>query len=256
MLGKKHFFAVLFCSAAMFGYCHAATLKTLPIETGSDRITAYEKSTGDVRWQSSLTTTRTTFNGKPFIYTEETGKGRYGKDNAYKTWTVRGYYQIAADALTPYEVKLEMKDTDGKPVFTLDKSYNYEAKKVVCDLNGSTKTFDLNPNTLDRDIMGRLLPNFPFGSGEDTKFYLITHEPALYNITMKLRGKETITVKGKDVECYKLELIPDLGALGFVGAFVPKNYFWYTVSKPHRFMRYEGLESGIGTPVIVMESDK
>lgn len=236
--------------------CAAATLKTLPVETGSDKIIAYEKSTGDMRWQSSLSTAKMTFNGKPFIYTEEKGKGKYGKDNTYKTWIVRGYYQIGTASITPYEVKLEMKGADGKPVFVLDKSYNYEAKKVVCDLNGSTKTFDLNPNTLDRDIMGRLLPNFPFESGEDTNFYLVTHEPALYNITMKLRGKETITVKGKDTECYKLELIPDLGALGFVGAFVPKNYFWYTVSKPHRFMRYEGLESGIGTPVIVMESDK
>ncbi len=252
----RSFFAALIFSAAILGCSYAAALKTLPIETGADKIIAYEKSTGNVRWQSTLTTTKTNFNGKPFIYTEEQGKGRYGKDNSYKTWITRGYYQIGSDALTPYEVKLEMKDAAGNPAFMLDKSYNYAEKKVVCDVNGAEKTFDLNPNTLDRDIMGRLLPNFPFESGEDTKFYLITHEPALYSITMKLRGKETITVKGKEVECYKLELIPDLGALGFVGAFVPKNYFWYTVSKPHRFMRYEGLESGIGTPVIVMESDK
>lgn len=250
----RHFFAVLLISAAMLDYCSAAPLKTLPIETGKDSIVAFEKSTGAVRWKSNLSTVRTTFNGKPFIYTEEIGKGKYGKDNAYKTWTVKGYYMIDTNSLSPYEVKLEMKDAKGNQVFALDKSYNYEAKKVICDVNGSSKNFDLNPNTLDRDIMGRILPNFPFDSGEDTTFYLVTHEPTLYNITMKLRGKETITVKGKDVECYKLELIPDLGALGFVGAFVPKNYFWYTVSKPHRFMRYEGLESGIGTPVIVMES--
>ncbi len=253
---KSQLFLAGMLITAVAASCAAAPLKTLPIETGKDSIVAYEKSTGAVRWKSSLSTSKTTFNGKPYIYTEETGKGKYGKDNAYKTWIVRGYYQIGAAGITPYEVKLEMKDTDGKQVFMLDKSYNYDAKKVVCDLNDSIKTFDLNPNTLDRDIMGRLLPNFPFETGDDTTFYLVTHEPALYNITMKLRGKETITVKGRDVECYKLELIPDLGALGFVGAFVPKNYFWYTVTKPHRFMRYEGLESGIGTPVIVMESDK
>jgi len=234
--------------------CTADTLKTLPIETGKAKIVAYDKSTGSPRWQSTLSTIKTSFNGKPFYYTEENGKGNFGNNNSYKTWKVTGYYQISASGVAPYEVKQTMKDAGGKTVMSLEKSYNAKEGKIVCDVNGSAKVFDLNKNTIDKDLLGRVLANFPFGTGEDARFYLMTHEPALYNITMKNRGKETITLKGKAIECYKIELVPDLGALNLIGAFVPKTYFWYTTSTPHKFMRYEGLESGMGTPVIVMES--
>jgi len=234
--------------------CMADTLKTLPIELGKAKIVAYDKSTGSLRWQCTLSTIKTNFNGKPFYYTEENGKGNFGNNNSYKTWKVMGYYQISASGVTPYEVKQTIKDAGGRTVMSLDKSYNAKEGKIVCDVNGSAKVFDFNKNTIDKDLLGRVLANFPFETGGDVSFYLMTHEPALYNITMKNRGKETITLKGKTIECYKIELVPDLGALNLIGAFVPKTYFWYTTSTPHKFMRYEGLESGMGTPVIVMES--
>ncbi len=232
----------------------SATLKTMPITIGSGKIKSYEKSPEKVRWESEISTAKAVFNKKPFIYTEEKGKGIFGKDNTYKSWITRGYYEIKNGELIPYEVKTEIKDKSGKIVFDLVKSYNLEAKKIVCKINGKTKILDFHQNTIDRDIIGRVLSNFPFESGEDVKFFFVTHEPTLYLITMKNHGKETITYKGNNIECYKLELIPDLGALGFVGAFVPKTYFWYTVSAPHEFIRYEGLESGLGTPVIIMEN--
>lgn len=251
---KSCLFLVWVFITAVAASCIAAPLKTLPIETGKDKITAYDKSTGNPRWQSCISTTKTTFNGKPFIYTEEIGKGNFGNNNAYKTWKTTGYYQIIAGEVVPYEVKQTMKDASGNTVMALDKSYNAKEEKIVCDVNGSQKVFNFNKNTVDKDLVGRVLANFPFDSGEDVKFYLITHEPSLYNMTMKDRGKEPITIKGESIECYKIEMIPDLGALSLIGAFVPKTYFWYTVSAPHKFMRYEGLESGLGTPVIVMES--
>lgn len=234
--------------------CAATALKTLPIETGKAKIVAYDKSTGSLRWQCTLSTIKTNFNGKPFYYTEENGKGNFGNNNSYKTWKVMGYYQISAGGVTPYEVKQTMKDAGGKTVLSLDKSYNAKEGKIVCNVNGTEKVFDFNKTTMDKDLIGRVLANFPFETGDDVNFYLMTHEPALYNITMKNRGKETITLNGKIMECYKIELVPDLGALSLLGAFVPKTYFWYTTSTPHKFMRYEGLESGLGTPVIVMES--
>ncbi|MFA5104578.1 MAG: hypothetical protein WC527_05330 [Candidatus Margulisiibacteriota bacterium] len=234
--------------------CVAAALKTLPIELGKAKIVAYDKSTGNARWQSNLSTIKTSFSGKPYYYTEENGKGNFGSNNAYKTWKTMGYYQIIAGETVPYEVKQTMKDVSGNTVTTLDKSYNLKEGKIICSINNSTKMFDFNKNTIDKDLIGKVLANFPFEAGTDVNFYLLTHEPSLYNITMKSRGQETITINGKSVDCYKIEMIPDLGALSLLGAFVPKTYFWYTVSAPHKFRRYEGLESGLGTPVIVMES--
>ncbi len=85
---------------------------------------------------------------------------------------------------------------------------------------------------------------------------MLTDEPAFYNMTLVNKGVEPVDVGGKTIDCYKIQMIPDLGFLGIFAPFVPKTYFWYRVASPHDFIRYEGLESGLNTPYIVMQSQK
>ena len=81
----------------------------------------------------------------------------------------------------------------------------------------------------------------------------MTHEPSLQKMIVKYKGEETLK-NGEDIlECYKLQMIPDLGVLKALDIFIPKIYFWYESKPPHNFVRYEGLEGGLGSPYIILE---
>ena len=50
-----------------------------------------------------------------------------------------------------------------------------------------------------------------------------------------------------------IAVIPILGLLNVFKVFYPKSYFWFSVTAPHTWVRYQGLENGPGSPEIVIE---
>ena len=48
-------------------------------------------------------------------------------------------------------------------------------------------------------------------------------------------------------------MVPNLGVLNLIRPFLAKTSFWYTVAAPHYWIRYQGPESGPGTPEVVLE---
>jgi hypothetical protein len=95
--------------------------------------------------------------------------------------------------------------------------------------------------------------NYPFKEKRGLDFYLLTHAPAMYKVNARYKGKERIVVGNQEVDCYKLQMLPDLGFFNFLRVFIPKTYFWFEAKPPHFLVRYEGLESGLGTPYVVVE---
>ena len=86
--------------------------------------------------------------------------------------------------------------------------------------------------------------------------HFLSNEPKLYEVTFESRGRETVRTPAGSFECYKIEVVPHLGALNFAKMFVAKSYFWFTVAAPHKWVRYDGYENGPGTPRIRMELDR
>ena len=125
---------------------------------------------------------------------------------------------------------------------------------MYCVKNSDKKDFDFEDDLIDKEVLGTCMMNFPFGRKEDFEFHMMTNEPAHYKMTMINRGSKSVQVDGSAYDCYKLQMVPDLGFLGIFAPFVPKTYFWYRVDAPHDFVRYEGLESGLNTPYIVMQA--
>jgi hypothetical protein len=222
---------------------------------GSHGLKASEKSSGKALWRSEVKSRKTANEkGEPFLLIEEDGAGAYGKEGKYQIWHSAAYFQITGTKLMPYQVKQIYKDPSGRITRTAEKYYDQGKKEVRCNINGSLKNIEFKSDLVDKELLGTVLINYPLDR-PSMVFHLLTHEPTLYKITMKYLGNETVNVGSKQFECYKLQMIPDLGALNILGAFVPKTYFWYTLSEPRRFVRYEGLESGLGTPYIVLEAD-
>jgi hypothetical protein len=247
----KKLLSALLLTLFVAGTALAGQVTVTHIAEGARGLKAKDKASGQPLWTSRVNTRKmTNAKGEPFLYIEDNGSGIYGKDKTAKSWKTVTYVRISGDNLVPYSVKQTVKDSAGKVVFTLEKSYNAAAKKVYCTVNGQPKSFNFQSDLLDKEMLGQVLMNYPLDKPEIT-FNFLTHEPAQYKMTLKYLGAEVMN----GANCYKLEMIPDLGALNLLGAFVPKTYFWYKKALPHDFVRYEGLESGLGTPYIVMEAN-
>lgn len=226
--------------------------RILNLPTGSAQLSASEKSSGKALWSSKFKIMKTEFKGSSMVYIEEDGNGLFGGDGKKKTWVSRSFYYLKGTEIIPYQLNIVYKDESGKIIRTIEKNYDASSKKVYCKVNGQSKIFDMPGDIADKEDLAFCLANFDFDGKNDHMFHLLTHEPSLYTMTAKYITEESVTSSGKDTDCFKLRIIPDLGAANIFGAFVPATYFWLEAKPPHRFVKYEGLESGLGTPYIDM----
>lgn len=61
---------------------------------------------------------------------------------------------------------------------------------------------------------------------------------------------ETVTVKGEDIVCRRIELKPDLGLLNII---IQNVNYWVRNEPPYDLVRYSGPLSGPGSPDVIME---
>ncbi|KPJ68558.1 hypothetical protein AMJ44_06315 [candidate division WOR-1 bacterium DG_54_3] len=253
----KRILTVLFVLAFVAaGLSQAEVFKIENHRRGLENLKTTEKSSGKDLWQSQNLTQKIKYEGKTYLYIKEEGAGIYGKDKKYKTWFSEAYYTLEGDQAIPYQTNIVFKDREGKVIQTIAKIYDPEKGKAVCRIDGKEQSFEFKKDLIDKELLGTALQNYPFEEKREVVFHLLTNEPTLYKITVKYIKQETLIIGGELVKCHKLEMIPDLGLLNIFGAFVPKTYFWYKIVPPHDFVRYEGLESGLGTPYIVIQSEQ
>jgi hypothetical protein len=235
------------------GTAYAETFKITNINGKPVDIKTYEKDSGKYVW--SCTDQISTFeaDGKTLIRLTEDGEGQYGNDKKYKTWHAESIYLYVNETIIPQSSSLEFKDKDGVIVGMLKTTFDTKEGTVKCKMLNDRKQFDYKEGMIDKNALGLALVNYPFERKSDLVFPMLTNEPSYYSMTMVNKGIDVLTVNGATVECYKLQMVPDLGFLGIFAPFVPKTYFWYRVAAPHEFVRYEGLESGLNTPYIVMK---
>lgn len=226
-------------------------------EEGSFVVTYKE---GGTRWKADWTDEESTENGETRVKTVLKGQGmRYPYANDTK-WESVSVWKTGPSSFTPVESSTEVRDMRNKLVMT-DKTTVDEKTGSVSfertDYENSetvTKTYEADRDLLIVDGLVLALRSLPFGSDETVKARFLTGEPELYNVEFKQRGIEKIDTPGGEVECYKVELVPKLGVLNVFKVFFPKTYLWFTVAPPHRWVRYEGLENGRGSPEVIMQA--
>lgn len=247
---------ILFICLIFSGIAYAETFKVTRISEKPKDIKTYEKDSGKFVWSSTNTIATFELEGKTYIKIGEDGAGQFGNDKKYKTWHAESIYLLENGTMIPQHANLEYKDKDGVIVGMLNTVYDTAEGKVKCKLLNQRKQFDLKEGMLDKYGLGVALKNYPFERKEDFIFPMLTNEPSFYSMTLVNKGIDVLTVNNATVECYKIQMIPDLGFLGMFAPFVPKTYFWYRAAEPHDFIRYEGLESGLNTPYIVMQAQE
>jgi hypothetical protein len=234
--------------------CYAEIFKITHINEKPKEIMAYEKGNGTYLWRSKNIVETFEADGRTYLRITEDGAGQYGNDKGYKTWHAESVYFYENETMVPQRSYLEFKDKDGVTVGLLKAVFDAKEEIVKCKLLNEKKEFEFKKGMIDKNGLGTALMNYPYERKKDFIFPMLTNEPSFYNMTLVNRGVEVLNLNGATAECCKIQMIPDLGFLGIFAPFVPKTYFWYKAAFPHEFVRYEGLESGLNTPYIVMQA--
>ncbi len=174
-------------------------------------------------------------------------------------WRVEGAFREEKNRLLPLWSQKEIYRKSGELVQKVSTSYDFD--RLLCrvireDGIGKVemdKTVKIPADTIPAESIAIYFRSIPFESGRDFTFHLFTLEGSIYTLTVKNRGIETIETAAGKYRTYKLEISPDLGILGVAAMFLPKTFVWHTLEKPYFWVKYRGLEGGLGSPEIIME---
>ncbi|MCI0481803.1 MAG: DUF3108 domain-containing protein [Candidatus Dadabacteria bacterium] len=220
-------------------------------------ITSYKE--GGTRWKATWTLDEFIENGELKVRLVLSAQGITNPFTRDMKWVSVSVWK-SGTAFTPVEASTEVKDMQGKLVMTERKTVDESTGTVTLvrkdyENDGSIhESFEPDRDLLIVEGIVLALRSLPFGTDDTAKAQFLTNEPDLYNVEFKQKGRETIKTSGGEVECYKVELVPKLGALNVFKIFFPKTYFWFTVAPPHKWLRYEGLENDRDSPEVVMEA--
>lgn len=227
----------------------------LPDEKGSI-VTEYKD--GGVRWKADWKANTYIEDGVKKFKLVFDAKGVTSPFTFETTWRSIAVWQ-AQDEFIPLESETKIKNLSSADVMIDKKKFNHKRDTAIFEredlqLNSYKRTpYDITPDTLIVEGIVYAMRTLPFGTDKVVKAKILSNEPELYNVEFQQRGIEKISTEDGEVDCYKVEVVPKLGVLGVLKVFFPKTYFWFTVDTPHKWVRYEGLENGVGTPEVIMK---
>jgi Protein of unknown function (DUF3108) len=248
--------APLACIVLAVGAPSFDFLKAPEVITAESGSTVATDSNGKPRWSAEWTMEPASANGRPAVRFTEKGRGRYTPYETTVNWTLESLWQADRN-YRPLEFDKTFRNNDGTIIATEKKTFNLISGEVRFERNvdnkAQTKVLEVPSDTIAVEGIAAVLRAVPFDSGRPFRIHLLTNEPKLYDTTVEPRGRERVHTPAGDIECYKVQLVPHLGILNLVRPFLPKTYLWFSVAPPHFWVRYEGLEAGLGTPQITLE---
>jgi len=179
----------------------------------------------------------------------------YGfEDNGmFRTWTdtVR---KVNRDNMIVYEWgdKIVIRGDDFRPIAIqiVDEqgraqiAINYTDRKahVVIPAEKIDKWIEVPDDAYDMFTLFYVFRGFPYEREKRIKFPLVMPKPHIAKVSLEVVSKESITVRAGTFLCYKLRMRP----AGIFGYFYRKNwYFWFTVEKPHHFVKHLSPEGEV-----------
>ena len=238
----------------------ALSCKAYAEEHGNRKGTCVYKETLQLRSNLTSSINRFSRDGKIFYKYTEHGKGDYDKYQDV-TWEIDAEMEEKEDFLYLLYANRIIRDGEGNVVVKYEKQFDYEKRKIhyISSYGKGNiikkKNFPIKGKTTDNITLSYFLETFVAHRSDKSygSFYLISSEPRLYRIHIKVIGSEDLELPMGKIKAVKLRLIPDLGLLtGLSGAFIPPTYVWHTEQPPFIWLKYEGLETGLGSSHVVV----
>jgi hypothetical protein len=205
---------------------------------------------GASRWRADARIT----NERPGIYVMvEKAEGIYSSFNGRVSWVARMEFERTEDSIRPISMEKRVFDEKGGLIRLEKQEFDLANNNGICTHKepkrnvSRTRNFKFNKDVVTRLSLGLYAQKFLESGKTSERLQMVSEEPNVYDIELRLLDKETIEVNGRKVTAYRLSIDPYLGLFGFVKVFLPKAYAWHSAGPKREWLRYAGLEGGINS---------
>lgn len=209
---------------------------------------------GTRRWEAVTRISASSEHGAGRYRIVEEGKGVYSGFAVPVQWRAEAEFTSDAQTVTPIAMEKTVTASDGTVLRHETQHFDTAAHKatITFDTAGGkrlkTKTFAYRGEITDYLLLGLYVQKFLERGEREKVFYLASGEPALYKVTARILGEETLVLNGQPIRAYKIYLDPDVGILSPLKVIAPKAYVWHAAEPPYAWLRYRGVESTISSP--------
>lgn len=194
-----------------------------------------------------------------FVLTEY-GEGIYSGFKDEISWVSELRFESTEDLVKPIRYQKRVFN-DMKELLAVEtQEFDYVNKKVLCVNNDLTekkkitKEFDFRFDVVNRLILCLYVQKFLEKGIMEKRVDLLSSEPNIYSVVIKVIDEEIIDLDGEELRSYKLCLDPNLGLLSIFKIFLPKAYIWHLARADFAWLRYEGPESNPTSIKVVIET--
>ena len=230
-------------TAAAFGFVY---------RTGYECIDAEGKE----KWHATTTVVLSGGPDRPVHLLTEKGEGIRNGYNGRISWTTVLEYEIIDDTLRPIEMKTTIFDENGYLLevelqrfdhvnnIAFFKSKNIPTKKII------KKEMKFKGDIVNRLTLVVYTRHFLKKGGKEATVTMLTNDPKLFRIKIKVVGTEELEMGGHKQNAFKIILDPQLGLMNVAKLFLPKMHMWNAVGPNFDWLEYTGPESSMKSPVV------
>jgi len=205
---------------------------------------------GNKRWEAQTRIRKK--EGDIYILTEK-GQGVYSSFSGPVSWISEVELKITKEKVIPLKLEKRVFDADGNMIRLEKQDYDTAAKSVFCvhkefpaDIT-RTKEHTFTKDAINRQLLGLYTQKMLQNGKKKARLQMVSEEPQVYDLDLTVVSTEEVEINGRERRAYKLLLDPRLGILDPAKVFFPRAFYWHSAEPDFEWLRYEGLEGGIGS---------
>lgn len=212
------------------------------------------------RWIATTQITSLIIEGENIYKLTEEGEGFYSGFKDKIAWVAELIFESDKDNIRPLRMERKFFDEDGRQIAEELQDFDFSSNKIIYKYDdlakGITKhkEFKIKGDIANRLSLGLYIQKFLENGQSQKQTYLFSSEPALYKVNAKVIKEEEVKINGQTKKAYKLYLDPDVGLLNIFKILAPKTYVWHSSLPDYEWLKYSGLECGMNSEKVIIET--
>ncbi len=215
---------------------------------------------GNPRWSAKAVIKH--LKGDPddiFILTED-GMGYYSGFEDEVSWASVLRFKSTKDTISPIRVEKRVFNKAKELLAIETQEFDYIDKKILCTKKDKVKDretsreFNFSSDPINRLALSLYLQKLLNNGIREKRVDLLTAEPSLLVVDIKVINEEVIDIHNKKLPAYKICLDPNLGLLSIFKVFLPKAYTWHLAQGDFAWLKYKGPESSPTSIKVLIET--
>jgi hypothetical protein len=225
-------------------------------------VTSYECSdlNNNFRWEAVTEIMPSPEKGQAVNTLIERGNGIYTGFKGDISWRSELEYKREGFLVRPIRSQTQAFDMSGQLISVETQEFNFDSNKAIFTrddkISGRVhkEEFRFKEDIVNRLILGLYIQQF-LKSGKDEAFLdILNSEPRLIRCRLYMVGEEEIEIGGVKRNAIKLCLDPQLGLLSFVKVLIPRSYVWHSAEGEFEWLKYNGLELNLNSPIVEIKN--